>query len=52
MDIFYFSMLWSPVARSSYLHNRISYTGKMTSLYWIRAQVTNAVANATVGIVV
>ena len=25
------------VARSSYLHNGISYTGKMTSLYWIRA---------------
>ena len=26
------------VLRSSYLHNGISYTGKMTSLYWIRAQ--------------
>ena len=26
------------VVRSSYLHNRISFTGKMTSLYWIRAQ--------------
>ena len=25
------------VIRSSYLHNGISYTGKMTSLYWIRA---------------
>ena len=25
------------VVRSSYLHNGISYTGKMTSLYWIRA---------------
>ena len=25
--------------RSSYLHNGISYTGKMTSLYWIRAQI-------------
>ena len=25
------------VARSSYLHNGISYTGKMSSLYWIRA---------------
>ena len=25
------------VVRSSYLHNVISYTGKMTSLYWIRA---------------
>ena len=24
------------VARSSYHHNRISYTGKRTSLYWIR----------------
>ena len=27
------------VVRSSYLDNRISYTGNMTSLYWIRAQV-------------
>ena len=27
------------VVRSSYLHNGISYTGKMTSLYWIRAHV-------------
>ena len=26
------------VVRSSYLHNGISYTGKMASLYWIRAQ--------------
>ena len=26
------------VVRSSYLHNGISYTGKMTYLYWIRAQ--------------
>ena len=26
------------VIRSSYLHNGISYTGKTTSLYWIRAQ--------------
>ena len=27
------------VVRSSYLHNGISYTGKMTSFYWIRALV-------------
>ena len=27
------------VVRSSYLHNGISYTGKMTSLYWIRALI-------------
>ena len=27
------------VVRSSYLHNGISYTGKMTSLWWIRALV-------------
>ena len=27
------------VVRSSYLHNEISYTGKMTSLYWIGAQL-------------
>ena len=26
------------VVRSSYLHNGISYTGKTTSLYWIRPQ--------------
>ena len=26
------------VVRSSYLHNGISYTGKATSLYWIRGQ--------------
>ena len=26
------------VVRSSYLQNEISFTGKMTSLYWIRAQ--------------
>ena len=33
------------VVRSSYLHNGISYTGKMSSLYWIGAQAiakTNA----------
>ena len=29
------------VVRSSYLHNGISYTGKMTSSYWIRAQMCN-----------
>ena len=28
------------VVRSSYLHNGISYTGKTTSLYWIRALVS------------
>ena len=27
------------ILRLSYLHNGISYTGKMTSLYWIRAQL-------------
>ena len=27
------------VVRSSYLHNWISYTGKMASLYWIRALI-------------
>ena len=29
------------VVRSSYLHNGISYTGKMSSLYWIGALVTD-----------
>ena len=28
------------ILRPSYLHSGISYTGKMTSLYWIRAQVS------------
>ena len=28
------------ILRPSYLHNGISYTGKMTSLYWIRALIT------------
>ena len=28
------------VVRSSYLHNEISYTGKMASLYWISPQAT------------
>ena len=27
------------ILRPSYLHNGISYTGKMTSLYWIRARI-------------
>ena len=27
------------ILRPSYLHNGISYTAKMSSLYWIRAQV-------------
>ena len=29
------------IVRSSYLHNGVSYTGKMTTLYWIRAQDSN-----------
>ena len=33
------------VVRWSYLHNRISYTGKMTSLYWIGAQEVYWVSN-------
>ena len=31
------------VIRSSYLHNGISYTAKMTSLYWIRALAPTSV---------
>ena len=30
----------------SYLHNGISYTGKITSLYWIKAQVTRPLGEA------
>ena len=33
------------VVRSSYLHNGISYIGKMTSLYWIRAQALGLSSN-------
>ena len=33
------------IFRLSYLHNGISYTGKMASLYWIRAQVFTTVAS-------
>ena len=33
------------VVRSSYLHNGISYTGKMTSLYWVRAQIARLTTN-------
>ena len=36
------------VVRSSYLHNGISYTGKMSSLYWIRAQVASGLVMAHV----
>ena len=34
------------VVRSSYLHNDISYTGNMTSLYWIRAMATERASSA------
>ena len=37
------------ILRSSYLHNGISYTGKMSSLYWIRAQVESSVLSISVG---
>ena len=33
------------VVRSSYLHNGIFYTGKMSSLYWTRALVSRARTN-------
>ena len=38
------------VVRSSYLHNGISYTGKTTSLYWIRAQVNASVEPMYAGV--
>ena len=43
------------VVRSSYLHNGISYTGKMSSLYWIRSlirrwQYENVLVRLTVDI--
>ena len=31
------------VVRSSYLHNGIFYTGKMSSLHWIRAQISTEI---------
>ena len=36
------------VVRSSYLHNGISYTGKMSSLYWIGAQVCIAILKSRI----
>ena len=38
------------ILRPSYLHNGVSYTGKMTSLYWIRALVLCG-ANASASMV-
>ena len=35
------------VVRSSYLHNGSSYTGKTTSLYWIRAQGPVSISDKT-----
>ena len=35
------------ILRPSYLHNGISYTGKMASLYWIRAQYAVGVCPLT-----
>ena len=37
------------ILRPSYLHNGISYTGKMISLYWIRAQRFKLTLYVTVG---
>ena len=39
------------ILRPSYLHNGISYTGKTTSLYWIRAQWVKAYLPVLRGIV-
>ena len=36
------------VLRLSYLHNGISYTGKMTSSYWIRVQINHNTTQCTV----
>ena len=35
------------ILRQSYLHGKIPYTGKTTSLYWIGAQVTTPLFGAT-----
>ena len=41
------------VVRSSYLHNGISYTGKITSFYWIRAQIPVLLQNiGFIGIII
>ena len=40
------------VVKSSYLHNGISSTGKMTSFYWIRAQEIIHIGVATAGFVI
>ena len=36
------------ILRPSYLHNGISYTGKMASLYWIRAQCITLVRTRSI----
>ena len=36
------------VVRASYLHSGISYTGKMTSLYWIRTLATQGARSSVV----
>ena len=36
------------ILRPSYLHNGISYTGKTTSLYWVRALVTTIKSHSRV----
>ena len=33
------------ILRPSYLHNGISYTGKASSLYWVRAQIPSQMAS-------
>ena len=40
------------IFRPSHLHNEISYTGKMTSLYWIRALITQLRVFVTIRIYV
>ena len=35
------------ILRPSYLHNGISYTGKMSSLYWITPQIANHISQHT-----
>ena len=57
---FYIMMLSYPYRKShcgdktviwlSYLHNGISYTGKMTPLYWIKAQAASWVAEMMKGV--
>ena len=42
--------VYSALLRPSYLHNGISYTGKLSPLYWIRAQLVKSYFGVRYGV--